>query len=123
MVRTKGGSLRGSIESRGFRLSVGAAGAICLAVLLFALDSRKGGSPADTSEMREFQRAIGGLGMGSAASPTWNLLHYDPRLQSIDDSNLWPVAGGYPYSPSAVSTAAGIRELPREDLRIIRVGP
>jgi hypothetical protein len=121
MGGTKGASLRGSLASSGLKLSIAAVAAACLAVLLFALDSRRERNFADTSEMRLFQRTVGGLGMGSAAAPAWNLLHYDPRLQSVDDSNLWPVAGGYPYSPSAVSTAAGIRELPREDLRIIKV--
>ena len=115
--------MRGSLASGGFKLTIAAAGAACLAVLLLALDSRQDGSCADTGAIRLFQRTVGGLGMGSAATPAWNLLHYDPRLQSVDDSNLWPVAGGYPYSPSAVSAAAGIRELPREDLIIIRIQP
>ena len=121
MGRTKGASVRESLESSGFKLSIAAAAAACLAVLLLALDSRNVSNFADASEMRLFQRSVGGLGLGSAATPAWNLLHYDPRLQSIDDSNMWPVAGGYPYSPSAASTAAGIRELPRGDLIIFRV--
>lgn len=113
--------MRESIASSGLKLSIVTVAAACLAVLLFTLDSKKDFNSTDTSEMRLFQRSVGGLGMGSAATPAWNLLHYDPRLQSVDDSNMWPVAGGYPYSPSAVSTAAGMRELPREDLKIIRV--
>ncbi len=121
MGGTKGGSLMGLLASGGFKLSIAAAAAACLAVLLIAIDSRKDSNFADTCKMRLFQRTVGGLGMGSAAAPAWNLLHYDPRLQPVDDSNLWPFAGGYPYSPSAVSTAAGIRELPREDLKIIKV--
>ena len=73
-------------------------------------------------EIRLFQRSVGGLGMGAAASPAWNLMHFDPRLQSVDDSNLWPIAGSYPFSPSAASASVDIRELPREDLQIIRIG-
>jgi hypothetical protein len=121
MGGTKGASLMGSLASSGFKLSIAAAAAACLAVLLLALDSRKDGNFADHGEIRLFQCTVGGLGMGSSASPAWNLLYYDPRLQSVDDSNLWPIAGGYPYSPSAVSMASGIRELPREDLTIIKV--
>jgi hypothetical protein len=121
MGGTKGAAVRESIASSGLKLSIVTVAAACLAVLLFTLDSKKDFNSTDTSEMRLFQRSVGGLGMGSAATPAWNLLHYDPRLQSVDDSNMWPVAGGYPYSPSAVSTAAGMRELPREDLKIIRV--
>jgi hypothetical protein len=112
--------LRSSLASSGLRLLFVTIAVVCLTVLLFSfeeIDWRH----LSRSEMRLFQRAVGGLGMGAAATPAWNLLHYDPRLQPVDDSNLWPVAGGYPYSPSAVSTAIGIRELPREELRIIRV--
>jgi len=105
----------------GLRLSIAVTAALCLATVLLILD----GSPrvyfADAPEARLFQRGIGGLGMGSAAAPTWNILHYDPRLQPVDDANLWPIAGSYPYSPSAVSAVGNFREFPREDLRIIKV--
>ena len=89
--------------------------------MLIIFDSHRQDSLADTGEMRSFQRLVGGLGMGAASTPAWNVLYYDPRLQPIDDSNLWPIAGGYPYNPSAVSTVITFRELPREDLMIIKV--
>jgi len=61
--------------------------------------------------------------MGAAVVPAWNVLHFDPRLQPVDDSSLWPIAGGYPYSPSAASSAVTFTEIPREDLVITKVEP
>ena len=102
-------------------LSIVTIAAVCLTVLLLMFEESDWRHSSGSGEMRVFQRSIGGLGMGAAAAPAWNVLHYDPRLQSVDDSNLWPIPGSYPYSPSAASSAADIRELPREDLRIIRI--
>jgi hypothetical protein len=112
--------LRRSLASSGFKLSIAAIAAACLTILLFMLDSGQERNLSDISEMRLFQREVGGLGMGSVAAPAWNVLHYDPRLQSVDDSNLWPIAGSFPYSPSAASATVVLRELPREDL-VIRI--
>jgi len=113
--------LTGSLASSGMKLLTATIAVACMVVLLLAFEAGYQSTSPDAAEMRLFQRAIGALGMGAAATPSWNVLHYDPRLQAVDDSNLWPVPGGYPYSPSAASAAVGIRELPREDLRIIRI--
>ena len=113
--------MKNSLESAGLRLLVVTIAAVCLCTLFLALDAGHQSHLSNTGEMRLFQRTVGGLGMGAAATPAWNLLYYDPRLQSVDDSNLWPIAGSYPYSPSAVSTAVPFRESPREDLTIIKV--
>jgi hypothetical protein len=113
--------LRQSLASSGFKLSIATIAAVCLAVLLLTLDAGDRAHVSGADTMHLFQSAVGGLGMGATATPAWNILHYDPRLQSVDDSNLWPVAGSYPYSPSAVSSAVALEEFPREDLRIIRV--
>jgi hypothetical protein len=113
--------LRQSLASSGFKLSIATIAAVCLAILLLALEIGHKSYSSGTDKMHLFQSTVGGLGMGAAVIPAWNLLHFDPRLQPIDDSNLWPVAGSYPYSPSAVSTAVALRELRREDLRIIGV--
>ena len=110
-----------SLASNGIKLFIAAIAAVCLAFLLLVFDGFHRDDSSKTETMHLFQRAVGGLGMGSAATPAWNVLHYDPRLQPVDDSNLWPVAGSYPYSPSAVSSAVAFGELPREDLRIVRI--
>lgn len=113
--------MRASIASAGLVLIAVTMTLACLAILFFLLSSDHRGFLSHENDMRLFQRSVGGLGMGAAATPAWNLLHYDPRLQSIDDSNLMPIAGSYPYSPSSVSTVVAFEELPREDLQIIKV--
>lgn len=114
--------MRASLTIVGFRLAAGTIAAVCLIVLILAFESHGHSSLSGANEMRSFQRAVGGLGMGAGAAPAWNVLYYDPRLQPIDDSNLWPVAGSYPFSPLAASTAVSFREISREDLRIIKEG-
>ena len=94
--------------------------AAAVALLLF-MDVIRRSPVSGGGEMRLFQQTVGGLGMGAAATPAWNILYYDPRLQSVDDSNLWPIPGSCPYSPAAASSAVAIRELPRDDLRIIEI--
>jgi hypothetical protein len=48
---------------------------------------------------RTFQRTVCGLGIGSALRPDWGFETYDPRVDAADDTRLWPVPGGYSYSP------------------------
>lgn len=110
-----------SLSSIGIRFSIVVAAAVCLVVALLILDRSPRVHFSDAGKAKLFQHAVGGLGMGAAAVPAWNILHYDPRLQPVDDSNLWPIAGSYPYSPSAVSSVVNFREMAREDLRIIKV--
>lgn len=113
--------MRASLASAGLALLAVTIAFVCLALLFLLLSSNHPGSLSHENDMRLFQRSVGGLGMGAVATPAWNLLHYDPRLQPIDDSNLSPIAGSYPYSPSSVSTVVAFEELPREDLQIIKV--
>ena len=121
MDRKEGPSLKTSLTSAGAGVVLATivfAGAVAL--LLF-MDAIRWSPVSGAAEMKLFQQTVGGLGMGAAATPAWNILHYDPRLQAIDDSNLWPIPGSYPYSPAAASSAVAIRELPRDDLRIIEI--
>ncbi len=58
-----------------------------------------------------FQHKVGGLGMGSVIVPRWNFRDYDPRLQPVANDELYPLPGGYAYSPdrlSMVSSFAGL---------------
>jgi len=92
-------------------------------VLLFVVEAVYWSPSSGVEEARLFQRTVGGVGMGAAATPAWNLLYFDPRLQAVEDSNLNPVPGSYPYSPFSAATVVVFRELPRGDVRITRVVP
>ncbi len=92
-------------------------------LLLFGVEAVYWNPSSGIEETRLFQRTVGGVGMGAAATPAWNLLFFDPRLQAVEDSNLNPVPGSYPYSPFSAATVVVFRELPRGDVRITRVAP
>jgi hypothetical protein len=63
---------------------------------------------------RVFQRACGGLGMGAIATPIWQLINYDPRVLSVDDSITWPIPGGYSYGPDRTGTVSYFEEVPED---------
>ena len=65
-----------------------------------------------TEDMRIFQRAVGGLGMGAISTPIWNLMDYDPRIFSVEDCITWPVPGGYSYAPDRTATVSFFEEFP-----------
>jgi hypothetical protein len=113
--------LKRSLESSGFRLMLATALFMSLAALILLSENNLHNPTSDADSMRLFQRSIGGLGTGASVAPVWNLMHYDTRLQSVDDSNMWPIPGSYPYSPAAVSTVFSSGELKQEDLEIIRI--
>lgn len=89
--------------------------------LLFAFVDGDRTTSDSANEMRLFQRTVGGLGMGAAAAPSWGILYYDPRIQPVDDSGLWPVPGIYPFNPSAASSVVAFKEIPRNDLAITKI--
>jgi uncharacterized membrane protein len=62
-------------------------------------------------DMRIFQRATGGLGVGAIATPIWNFINYDLRVFSVDDSMTWPVPGGYSYGPDRTATVSYFEEV------------
>ena len=62
--------------------------------------------------VRVFQRATGGLGMGAIACPIWQFINYDARILSVDDSITWPVPGCYSYGPDRTGTVTYFEEVP-----------
>ena len=62
--------------------------------------------------IRIFQKATGGLGMGAIACPIWQFINYDARVLSVDDSITWPVPGGYSYGPDRTGTVTYFEEVP-----------
>jgi hypothetical protein len=74
-----------------------------------------------TDDIRAFQTALGGLGMGSIASPIWQFINHDARILPVDDSITWPVPGGYSYGPDRTGTVSYFKEIPKNQW--IRRGP
>lgn len=83
--------------------------AIAGAAILLDMQAWRG---RQTEDMRIFQRAVGGLGMGAIATPIWNLVDYDPRIFSVEDCITWPVPGGYSYAPDRTATVSLFKEVP-----------
>ena len=83
---------------------------LVLSLLVLALEADHWQSVSD-KEMRWFQRLTGGLGMGAVAVPAWNVIDYDPRLQPVDESKLWPLPGSYAYSPAGTSSVTHFPEI------------
>jgi hypothetical protein len=69
-------------------------------------------------EIKTFQKAVGGLGMGAIATPLWQLINYDGRVLSVDDSITWPVPGGYSYGPDRTGAVSYFEEIPEADWTI-----
>jgi hypothetical protein len=58
----------------------------------------------DRSDQIAFQEMVGGLGMGATPAVYWDYQTYDPRLEPNCACELWPVPGGYPFSPEHGTT-------------------
>ncbi|MEW6350948.1 MAG: hypothetical protein AB1646_17970 [Thermodesulfobacteriota bacterium] len=72
------------------------------------------------NEMRTFQRAVGGLGLGAIAVPMWQFLNYDFRIQPVDDSVSWPVPGGYSYGPDRTATVSYFQEVAGNEWVVVK---
>ena len=75
-----------------------ALGLTVLLLLVIWQDSYNGQDDHHSASYR-FQRAIGGVGLGAVMVPAWNIRDYDPRLQQVADDTVYPLPGGYSYSP------------------------
>lgn len=73
-------------------------GLLALALLIIWQDSRAD-SNAQRLGMFHFQRDVGGVGLGAVLVPAWNFRDYDPRLQQVAADTVYPLPGGYSYSP------------------------
>jgi hypothetical protein len=71
-------------------------------------------------EIRTFQQATGGLGMGAIAAPIWQFINYDARVLSVDDSITWPVPGGYSYGPDRTGSVSYFEEFPESQWIVLK---
>jgi hypothetical protein len=51
------------------------------------------------AEGTAFQQMTGGLGMGATVAPYYDFATFDPRLEPDCTCGLWPVPGGWLFSP------------------------
>ncbi len=90
---------------------------ICLTIFAMAWDQYSW-KRVRSDQMVAFQRMVGGVGMGAISVPIWNFINFDPRIQPIDDSTLWPIPGGYSYGPDRTATVSYFEEIPVNQLLI-----
>jgi hypothetical protein len=81
---------------RGWLAILGVAAALALAFTLFDSYLPRSGRSAD---VEAFERLMGGLGMGASCAIYWDFSTFDPRLEPDCTCSLWPVPGGYLFSP------------------------
>ncbi len=86
---------------QGFFLSVLAACFLVVSLVVFRDVSARQRGYQDDQFL--FQQAIGGVGLGSVTVPAWNFSDYDPRLQDLSEDVLYPIPGGYSYSPDRMA--------------------
>src|SRR4030043_506635 len=60
---------------------------------------------------------------GPHSTPIWNFINFDPRIQPVDDSTLWPIPGGYSYGPDRTATVSYFEEIPVNQLLIFPSPP
>ena len=61
--------------------------------------------------IKSFQRYVCGFGLGASVNPKWGFLSFDPRVDSIDETGLFPVPGNYSYSPDRGLSVGDIKEV------------
>jgi hypothetical protein len=88
-------------RGQGIFLSVLAACFLVVSVVVFRDVSARQRGNQDVQFL--FQQAIGGVGLGSVTVPSWNFSYYDPRLQVLSEDVLYPIPGGYSYSPDRLA--------------------
>ncbi len=83
---------------------------LLIAISLGILFSEHYLSGNNEAKIVAFQNYVGGLGIGASVSPEWGFINYDPRIDHVDETSLWPIPGGYSYSPERGMTVGDIEE-------------
>jgi hypothetical protein len=76
-------------------------GLLLVVVCVIRYDSRA--LPDTGSDLLRFQQMVGGVGLGAVIVPAWNFSDFDPRLQPEAMDTLYPLPGGYGYSPDRLA--------------------
>ena len=88
------------------------AGIIFLGVTIaIVLSLESGDRKTEMQQARQsFQAGIGGMGMGATTVPAWNFGDFDPRLQPGSYDRLYPIPGGYSYSPDRLTMVSSFQD-------------
>jgi len=57
-----------------------------------------------------FQHLTCGFGLGGSINPRWGFNNFDPRVEWIEETNLFPVPAGYIYSPARTLSITDFKE-------------
>ena len=82
-----------------------------LLIVITILSQESGDRSTKKHSAREdFQSSVGGMGMGAVTVPAWNFGDFDPRLQPGGYDRVYPIPGGYSYSPDRLSMVSQFGE-------------
>jgi hypothetical protein len=76
---------------------------LAIVILIVLYQESNSGSTTSRSGSESFQTALGGMGMGAVCFPAWNFGDFDPRLQPGGYDRMYPIPGGYSYSPDRLT--------------------
>lgn len=62
-------------------------------------------------KVRKFQQLACGFGLGASVNPKWGFMNFDLRIDTIDETVLFPVPGGYSYSPDTGMSLTAMPEI------------
>lgn len=93
---------------KGIILSISVLFCLSIAVLVYESSSR---AHERTEKIRAFQQHIYGFGLGASVNPKWGFLNFDPRIDPMDETGLFPIPGIYSYSPDRGTTVVDIDEI------------
>lgn len=95
---------------KGYKLMITFICLLFIASLTAILIDRHLWKSLEADKIRTFQRYVCGLGLGASVSPDWGFISNDPRVDSVDETNLWPIPCGYSYSPQRGMSVGDIKE-------------
>lgn len=70
-----------------------------------------------SDKTRSLQRYVHGFGLGASINPKWGFISFDPRIDAVDETALFPVPGSYSYSPDRGLSVVDIKEITLNDKR------
>lgn len=93
---------------RGIILSISVLFCLSVAVLIYDSSSQ---AHERTEKIKAFQQYVCGFGLGASVNPKWGFLNFDPRIDPVDETALFPVPGIYSYSPDRGASVVDINEI------------